>query len=73
MGVNLQEDVSNGLPSLHYAVYQNTPEIVFLLLDTGADIESTDPYHNTALDYAMLYENEAMIKLLKSRGAVVPI
>jgi len=73
MGINLQENVSDELPSLHYAVYQNTPSIVQLLLDTGADIESTDSYQNTALDYAMMYENKTMINLLISRGAVVPI
>lgn len=71
MGIDMQEKVSDELPSLHYCVYKESTDIVHLLLDTGADIEATDLYGHTALDYAIMYENEVMIKLLTSRGAVL--
>ena len=46
MGLDVEKNISNDLPSLHYAVYQNTPNIVHLLLDTGVNIESTDRLNN---------------------------
>jgi len=73
MGLDLQENISDELPSLHYAVYKKSADIVHLLLDTGANIEATDIYGHTALDYAIMYENEAMKTLLTSRGAVLSL
>ena len=45
-----------------------TPEILKLLIDSGADINATDDAGFNALDYAMKEQNEKTIKFLENLG-----
>ncbi|CAA6828272.1 MAG: Unknown protein [uncultured Sulfurovum sp.] len=65
----IDELITDNLPSLHYAVYKSNPKIINILLDAGLNIESVDAHHNTALDYAYIYDKKNMITLLEQRGA----
>lgn len=67
LGISANERIILTLPALHYSVYKNHKKIVNLLLDHSADIEMADINKKTSLDYAYLYKNEEMVKLLKNR------
>lgn len=57
-------------PPLHLMVWCNRPEMVELLLDHGADIESRDQDNDTTpVRYAIVYGRREMIRLLVARGA----
>lgn len=69
LGYDTTRPVTDVLPALHYAVYKDNVSILTVLLEHKLDIEAEDKYHQTALSYAYHYKREAMIKLLKQRGA----
>ncbi len=57
-------------PPLHCAILWNQPEMASILLDNGADIESTDPDRKTTpLRYAIMYARTDTIPMLLARGA----
>ena len=51
-----------------HAAAHATPEILKLLIDSGADINATDDAGFNALDYAMKEQNEKTIKFLEILG-----
>lgn len=51
-----------------HAAAHATPEILKLLIDSGADINATDDAGFNALDYAMKEQNEKTIKFLENLG-----
>ena len=55
----------------HYAVrVAESPQLVRLLLDAGADIDAqTDPGKDTALQFAVARRNHTMTELLLKAGA----
>lgn len=59
-------------PTLFYAIRphsQDPADIVRLLLDTGADSRSRDPFNSTPLHYAALYNYRETIKVLVEHKA----
>ncbi len=57
-------------PPLHCAVLWDRPKIADILLNSGANIELTDPDRNTTpLRYAIVFCKAQMVSLLVSRGA----
>lgn len=57
-------------PPLHWAIYQDRPRAVELLLDHGADLELRDRDRDaTPLDYAIVYARTEIIRVLVSKGA----
>lgn len=66
----LVEAIGETPPPIHWAIWQNKPEIVDLLLDHGADIERWDPdRHATPFAWAIVYGRKAIVRLLLARGA----
>ncbi len=59
----------NGWSPLHYAATGPEPELVRLLLEHGAEVDSTAPNGTTPLMMAAQYGSEDSIKLLLERGA----
>ena len=51
-----------------HAAAHATPEILKLLIDSGADMNATDDAGFNALDYAMKEQNEKTIKFLENLG-----
>jgi ankyrin repeat protein len=51
-----------------HAAAHATPEILKLLIDSGADINATDDAGFNALDYALKEQNEKTIKFLENLG-----
>lgn len=59
-----------GKTPLMLAAMGNSPELINLLLDKGADINATDTFTGkTALDYAKEFNQKQMIKILQEHGA----
>ncbi len=57
-------------PPLHCAVLWDHPEVLEILLDNGADIETLDPDRQTTpLRYAVVYCKDNLIPVLLARGA----
>jgi ankyrin repeat protein len=57
------------IPLLHFAARHGTAEIVKLVIDAGADVNSKDYEGWTPLHYAALRENSSAINLLLAAGA----
>jgi len=60
---------SKGWIPLHYAVRFGGEEVVQLLLDHGADVNSPDRFHWTALHWATFRGRLQVVKTLLGRGA----
>ncbi|MCP4371745.1 MAG: hypothetical protein GY797_27050 [Deltaproteobacteria bacterium] len=58
----------NGTP-LHWAAYYDQPEIVFYLIEKGADINADDGYGNTPIHFAAKSGSMNMINALVKAGA----
>jgi hypothetical protein len=59
-----------GKTPLMLAAMGNSPELINLLLDNGADINATDTFTGkTALDYAKEFDQKQTIKTLQQHGA----
>ena len=57
-------------PPIHYAIYDDKPRFVEVLLDHGADIERRDPdFASRPLTYAVVHQRHEIIRLLIERGA----
>lgn len=65
----IKQTNADGLTLLHYAVQQEEPEIVALLLELGANINSLDDNSKTPLLYAIENEQRQIVKSLKMQGA----
>lgn len=68
----------NGVKTIQYtplikAVQNNDIDIVHCLMQAGADINTQDAHHNTALHYAVSHQNIPMVALLIQNGANVGI
>ncbi|MBQ2644450.1 ankyrin repeat domain-containing protein [bacterium] len=62
---------SEGLAPLHYAIFNNNPAMVHLLLNAGADVNILTDDGLTPLDIAVLNEQKIIVKeLLESGGAL---
>jgi uncharacterized protein len=59
----------NYLTPLIFAVKLGHKEIVFALIEAGADVNAQDSTGFTALMYAALSENQEIVRLLKQAGA----
>ena len=59
----------NGNTLLIYAVKSNAEDITKFLLDSGANTNIENVYHNTALHYAFSYKNYKVADLLTNYGA----
>ena len=67
---DLVDSIDATPPPIHWAIYQDKPQMVELLLDYGANIELTDQDRDaTPLDYAIVYGRKDIIPILVSRGA----
>ena len=58
-----------GLTPLHYAVLDNNPPLVSLLLSAGANPNVADNDGQTPLDFAERYGYDAIARLLRNAGA----
>ncbi|WP_277587284.1 M48 family metallopeptidase [Psychrobacillus antarcticus] len=67
-GTNLEEIDSEQTTALHYAIYGNNIAIAEILLEAGANPNTSDNYSN-ALTAALEYENYEMVALLYEYGA----
>lgn len=57
-------------PPIHYAIYDNKPQFVDVLLDHGANMERTEPDHQSRpLTTAVVHQRHEIIRLLIDRGA----
>jgi ankyrin repeat protein len=63
--------LSTGLSSLSIASYEGLENIVKVMLDNGADVNSYDRDGNTPLNYAVEKGHEAIVRLLLEKGANV--
>lgn len=65
--------MSNGryvqLRPLHYAARNGNPEIIKLLLDSGAHVNAEDSEGWTALHHASYHGHRGCVELLLDRGA----
>ena len=66
------QDVGVGRPN-HWAAYQNSRELVDLLLDYKADINAPDFEGRTPLDAARKGRHKEMIDYLTGTGAVAGV
>lgn len=62
---NLNQLNYNGATALIFAATFGADNIIKMLIEKGADKTVRDNYNKTALDYAILQENETTIQLLK--------
>jgi ankyrin repeat protein len=56
--------------ALHLAIINSNTEIVELLLESGADVNTTDWMGRSVLSYAFQTKSREMVKLLLNKGAV---
>ena len=69
-GPDLANSVAETPPPIHWAIYQNRPEMVEVLLEHGADLSLRDRDRQaTPLDYAVVYARAPIVRLLVARGA----
>jgi cytohesin len=61
--------ISEKMTALHYAVKNDNEEMVHMLLDTGANLNSRDKEGNTPLHIAAQYGNTKIVHVLLTRGA----
>ncbi len=64
MGYAVNEEIGKDPYALHYLIYKNNSTILQTLLESGLKTNTKDPYHNTVLDYAYLYQHKEMIHTL---------
>ena len=69
MNFPLNNSKSNGLTALSIAIVKNNPEIVKILIDSGADVSHIGKNGVTALYMAMKQNNMKLFKLLLDHGA----
>jgi ankyrin repeat protein len=62
-------EVSGGFTALHFAAQQGVVESARVLLDAGADVNSSHPEHGSPLVIAIASGHEDMAKFLLERGA----
>ncbi|AQQ54986.1 heat-shock protein HtpX [Planococcus lenghuensis] len=67
-GEDLYAVDSEGSDALMYAVYSGNPDVIQLLIDAGADVNTSDDY-SSALMIAVMYEDYASARLLVENGA----
>ena len=67
--ININHIDQNGNTLLIYAVKSKAEEIIKFLLDSGANTNIENVYHNTALHYAFSYKNCKVADLLTNYGA----
>ena len=60
------------MTGLHLAAYFGIKDVVKLLLDKGAKLETKDKDDRTPLLYAAANGHEAVVKLLREKGAKKP-
>ena len=70
-GVNLNLAVHKGLRPIHYAAYENSPEVIQLLVDNGAMVNICDDVGYTPLHIAAKHGHRRALKCLIACGAVV--
>ena len=69
-GVDVNEESSNGLTTLHYAASAGHNDIVELLIERGANVNATDSGKGgTPLDYAHWGDQEEVIETLNAHNA----
>ena len=73
IGIGANKPLPNGELPLHFAVRENKPEIATLLLDFGADPEISDYQQLTAIDHAVLMQNETLLSLILAKKIGVEI
>ncbi|MCG8532889.1 MAG: ankyrin repeat domain-containing protein [Desulfovibrionales bacterium] len=68
---DINERDERGLTSLHYAVAQGHSEVVKLLIENGAEIDSLDTNGNTPLNDAVFHSkgDPTIIRILLKAGA----
>ena len=71
LDANVNETDIPGKPMLFWAILEESPEIVRLLVDAGADVNATDDLGNPLLSWAMNAENPEILRLLVDAGADV--
>jgi len=70
MGVTVKDEDRNGNTMLSAAVEGGHVELVRKLAAQGSDVNRPDSEKETPLDKAIRAENQSMITLLRSLGAV---
>jgi ankyrin repeat protein len=63
ININNQENL-NGLSILHQVIIKDQPDLIKILINYGANINSSDFYGNTPLHYAISEEKTDMLKIL---------
>ncbi|WP_020531747.1 ankyrin repeat domain-containing protein [Flexithrix dorotheae] len=64
-GADIQVTDEKGMTPLHLGVICGNPDIVKVLLFYKADVNAKDHFQMSALDYALLSENQQIINLLQ--------
>lgn len=59
---------SDGNTALIFAAYFASPELVQLLVDSGAQLDIVNNWNGTALDYALFRNNTEIIQILSMAG-----
>jgi len=62
----------HGQTPLHFAITRNRPDILSLLIDMGAGLDTPDRNGQTALEYALLRGDDVAAARLRETGARVP-
>lgn len=70
-GADCTKTVVSGLPSIHWAVKENHPSLLELMLQFGASVDSTDETDNTPLHQAVCDGRKYLVELLLAKGANV--
>ncbi|MBA3537797.1 MAG: ankyrin repeat domain-containing protein, partial [Tatlockia sp.] len=68
---NYYEFFNNGMSPLHVASILNNTNIMLLLIQRGADVDSRDEVGRTPLHMAALYNNPEAIDILIDQGAYI--
>ena len=69
--VDVNHADTSGFAALHYAVQQNHPDVMQVLIDAGADIEAMEEKGRSPLHVACLSGSLAVVKMLLKAGAGV--
>ncbi len=69
--VDVNDGNKDGMTALMFAVENNSPDVVQVLLDAGADVNAEDKKKRTALDFAKRRKSSVpeMVKMLLDAGA----
>ena len=68
--MNIKDNL--GLAPLHQAAIKGSADVVTLLLAKGADLNATDNYQQTALQWAAMKGQRSVEEVLKKAGAKNP-